>query len=696
MKIFLGKKIIFGFLLATGALTWLVILSSQNNKKFLDSSLLIVKTNQILYHAEQVMSIVVDIESGQHGYVITGDSIFLEPYVKAINEVDKNIEELAALVRENKHDMERIQRIKELIRKKNNFTDQTIHVRNLNFEASRKMIASYEGKLLMDQIRDLTDAIEHDARNSLEQQRISRESEMGLFNITFISIIVSAVLLLVLVFIAINFHLSARFRAEESLKTASAEIRDLYDHAPCGYHSIDANGVFANINQTELRWLGYRKDDIIGKMNFLQILSPASLEHWKINFEKLKKAGVIHNVEFDFITKDGTTLPVIINATTITDSRGNFMKTRSTVFDNTERKKMESEIRRASDEVLDLYNNAPCGYFSITADGIITRINNTLLAWLQHSREEVVGIMNISNLFSESTHGSFFDRIETSQENLIHNIDLKFIRKDHQTFPAISSASVQRNNDGSIKIIRCSVIDNADRKKAEDKILQLNSELEAFTYSVSHDLRSPLRLVDGYAQILKEDHSAQLDEDGNRITEIIMSNAKRMGQLIDDLLDFSHMGRKEVMRAKFNFKDMVERVIEQLSHLQNGRDVEISVGNMEQVKADAAMIEQVWVNLISNALKYSSTKEKSKVEIGSYKDNGEVCFFVKDNGVGFNMDYIDKLFGVFQRLHKIEEFSGTGVGLALVKRIITRHGGRVWAEGKINEGATFHFSLPNI
>lgn len=234
----------------------------------------------------------------------------------------------------------------------------------------------------------------------------------------------------------------------------------------------------------------------------------------------------------------------------------------------------------------------------------------------------------------------------------------------------------------------------ADSRRAAIEIHQLNKELESYTYSVSHDLRAPLRSIDGYSQILKEDYYDKLDDEGKRVIGVIMNNAKRMGKLIDDLLDFSRMGRKEIHKSEMNVDEMVRTVIGELTEPRNGKNVDIQILPLGHVKGDINMMRQVWVNLISNAIKYSGLREDPKIEIGSYMENGSHCFYVKDNGVGFNMDYKEKLFGVFQRLHKVNEFEGTGVGLALVKRIVTRHGGTIWAEAKVNEGATFYFSLP--
>ncbi len=227
--------------------------------------------------------------------------------------------------------------------------------------------------------------------------------------------------------------------------------------------------------------------------------------------------------------------------------------------------------------------------------------------------------------------------------------------------------------------------------------LQLaNKELESFTYSVSHDLRAPLRGINSYTKILEEDYVDKLDNDGKKIIEVILRSSKRMGELIDDLLAFSRLGRKEVTRNDIHMDALVKGVTDDFMLISVKNNIEINIQPLLPAVGDQALVKQVWVNLISNAIKYAGKKTKTLIEIGSYPKENRNVYYVKDNGVGFDMKYYAKLFGVFQRLHSNEEFEGTGVGLAITHRIIQKHHGEVWAESKLNEGATFYFSLQTI
>ena len=234
-----------------------------------------------------------------------------------------------------------------------------------------------------------------------------------------------------------------------------------------------------------------------------------------------------------------------------------------------------------------------------------------------------------------------------------------------------------------------------EQKVAErtEELEAANKELEAFSYSVSHDLRAPLRSVHGYMNIFSEEYAGKLDDEGRRLIGIIIRNGQIMGKLIDDLLAFSQLGRRDLTCSNVSMEAMVKEIVEEQRRNEPSREITVHIRDLPDAYADSVTIRQVWTNLIGNSFKYTSKKKSATIEIGYQERGSDIVYFIRDNGAGFNMEYYSKLFGVFQRLHSVREFDGTGVGLAIVHRIVQKHGGSIWAEGKQDEGATFFFSL---
>jgi len=235
---------------------------------------------------------------------------------------------------------------------------------------------------------------------------------------------------------------------------------------------------------------------------------------------------------------------------------------------------------------------------------------------------------------------------------------------------------------------------NAKLAERAELLEATNKDLEGFSYSVSHDLRAPLRAIDGYAKLIEDGYASKLDAEGRRLFGVVHRNVHKMALLIDDLLEFSRLGRREIVAARVDMNRLVQEALWEVRATGEGMSSTIEVANLPPAWGDRALLKQVWINLLSNAIKFSGARDKPRIDVAGSIDAGETIYSVKDNGVGFNMVYYNKLFGVFQRLHRAEEFPGTGVGLAIIQRVVGRHGGRAWADGKVDLGATFYFSLP--
>jgi len=302
----------------------------------------------------------------------------------------------------------------------------------------------------------------------------------------------------------------------------------------------------------------------------------------------------------------------------------------------------------------------------------------------------------------EDMHGerSKLDRTQTALLNILDDAEgerSKLDKVQRALLNILDDVEMERTKlDGTqralINILEDVEVERTQAEQATVLLEGANKELESFSYSVSHDLRAPLRAIAGFSEAILEDYAPRIDDEGKKYLRLIEENARSMKQLIDDLLQFSRLGRREIVKTEVDLKELALELFKQLTLDESERNIEFKAYDAESAYGDESMLRQVLINLFSNAIKFSRPRTKAIIEFGYQPKEG--AYYVKDNGVGFDMRYASNLFGVFQRLHAVTEFEGTGVGLALVHRIITRHGGHIWAEAKVNQGATFFFTLP--
>ena len=561
------KRILHGFIASFVLLIVVLLFSYRNMNLYLFTSERVVHTHQVLNHIEKIYAEVLEIETSQRGFSIYHDDSFLADYHGYVASVYLHIDSLQKLVEDSPALLASTDTLRRLIGQKIAFTDMVIKSRLSAPDGLPVMEASLQGKRLTASIKALSRRMQYHENMLLKERIEFGNSAARDFYLIYFCFGLFILLIFTGVIAVVRNKMAERYESEQVIQKSSDKIRDLYDNAPCGYHSLNREGVIVEANHTFLKWLGRDKHEVAGKLKFADLLTENSRQLFHSNFPGFKEKGFVEGVEFELIRKDGSHFFVILNSTAIYDDEGNYIQSRSSTFDI------------------------------------------------------------------------------------------------------------------------------SPRKVAEEKAQFLNKELEAFNYSVSHDLRAPLRAIDSYTKILEADYSRMLDDEGRRLIRIVLQNTSRMNRLIEDLLDFSRLGRKELLMSGIDLNILLQEVITEMEEEIKGRKIDLDIGTMSRENGDRSMIKQVWHNLISNAIKYTRNRDVAEIKIGSTRENGCPVYYIKDNGAGFDMKYYKKLFGVFMRLHSAKEFEGTGVGLAFCHRIVARHGGRIWAEAEPGNGAAFYFTL---
>jgi PAS domain S-box-containing protein len=614
-----------------------------------------------------------------------------------------------------------------------------------------------------------------------------------------------------------------RKRSEEALLKATDEVRDLYNAAPCGYHSLDENGVFVRINDTELEWLGYKRNEVIGKKKMTHFLTPAGRKAFLRGLRGFRQRGWMSAVEVEMVRKNGNTFPALISASAVKDANGKFIMTRSTVFDITERKRAEEELRESESRARAIVNTAQDAFVAIDQSGIITDWNpqaETTFGW---SRREAVGRKLAETIippryrrlhrsgmarFLQTGAGPVLNRrielvaidrqgrefpvemtvspVEIGDEfafnSFIHDITE---RKQAEAMRARLAAIVESSDDaiigtnlngeitswnkaatrlfrysmreaigkpitmlepselqddsppalngksgGGVKhfetirlrkngsrvdvsvtvspildaegtVIGASTIarDVTARRRAEElarraeDLARSNADLEQFAYVASHDLQEPLRMVTGYCDLLQRRYKGKLDGDADDFITFAAEGAQRMQELVRGLLEYSRVGPHARIDAPLDSNVALKRAVANLQVAIEESGAVVTHGRLPTVLADRTQFEHVFQNLIGNAIKFRGD-ETPHIDIRAVRDNGMWRFSVRDNGIGIDSQYAEKVFAIFQRLHGRGKYPGTGLGLAICKKIIERHGGRIWFESEPGKGTTFYFTLP--
>lgn len=648
--------------------------------------------------------------------------------------------------------------------------------------------------------------------------------------------------------------------ANQQLSKALSFSENLYNDAPCGYHSVNTDGVYVSINDIELRWLGYSRKEVVGHKSFNDFICPSRAALADDRLHRLVHEGELESTEYDLQRRDGSTFPALLSSSAVRDAEGRFLRSNTTVIDITERKAAETALREnqrflhtitdhipgivayvdanlrfrfANTEHQRFYgmdpnhmiglhaseclppdvwadvgprflatlNGEPQNYETwrrnASGDAIVIRASylpdmhegtvkglfvqviditerkkiEERVSHLNEELEERIRERSVELLESEQRFRLMVDNLRdyciffldaqglitdwtdsaqrmegysptevigrpyhtlfrrkkpedamASAERMLriatsrgqHELHAWHERKDGSRYWCYSVLIALRDDNGELRGFAKINQDVSDAKRLDDlmrnindelenrvserteQLLAANKDLESFSYSVSHDLRSPLRHISSFVSLLEEHLGERGDETTQRYLSTIASSARHMSQLIDGLLAFSRLGRSAVNLAPVDCSMLVDAVVNQLAHDTHDRIVDwVIAPDLPVVQGDALLLREVWTNLLGNAFKYTRPRERARIEVTWSVDPAVgYTFSVIDNGVGFDMNYAQKLFGVFQRMHRASEFEGTGIGLALTRRILERHGGSIWAESEILKGSTFHFSLP--
>jgi PAS domain S-box-containing protein len=503
-------------------------------------------------------------------------------------------------------------------------------------------------------------------------------------------------------FIGFIRDITERIQAEERNRKQQQEIQDFIDSMSTLCAKIDTNGKFILVNKIAVVGSGLSLEQLL-QTNFLEggwwTFDPAVQERVRNAFKEACSGTAINYDESIFVFNQVLTVNFSLIPILKPDGAVDYIV--GEARDITAQKKAEERIKESEQMFSTLFYKSPImKAIAETSTGKYIEVNDAFADFVQQTKENIIGrtALELNMFVHPEERQKVMRRVE--RDGLIRNVEIEANSINGTT--RWVSANIDKINLAGKDCYLLAAIDITQRKSIEEKVIKRteqlkksNEDMEAFSYSVSHDLRGPLRGIIGFAAILEEEYGSKLDDEAKRIISIIKNNTLTMGNLIDDLLSFSRMGRQDIIKSSVNTQIMVEEIIANLNTKNDKQNISWKIQPLPDMYGDISTLRQVWINFISNAIKYSRNTAQPIIEISSFMQEGQTAFQIKDNGVGFDASYKNKLFKVFQRLHSATEFEGTGVGLAIIEKIISKHGGKVWANGELGKGASFYFSLPN-
>jgi PAS domain S-box-containing protein len=766
----LSEKIVTGgFVLALLLLTGVSIESYLNIQKLIESRRSIEHTHQVIETFNKILKGMEDAERGRRGYAFLKDDRELDILQAGVRDATRATATARQLTQDNLVQQRRLDELEPLIKKRlvllQEFVDRQ---QQSKINQSTQAALIKQTLVLQQDIQARLQEMEDEERVLLQQRSAATDASVRQANLADRIAYLLSFVLLIGVFFLLQKQIRIRKRAEIALQKQAEEVYDLYNQAPCGYHSLDAEGTFIRINDTELAWLGYTREEVIHKKKFADFVTAESLLLFQKSFPVFKAQGWVNDLEFEIIRKDGTIFPVSLSATAITDAAGTFVMSRSTLFDIGDRKRVEIQRKRAEEALQQANEQLETRVQERTAE--LAQVNASLQTELSERKRaetmlreseqrlslaiegaematwdvdvrtgkalwsarhyELLGYQLVPSgeatleMWRSRVHPDDLERVmqaaeQAIRERSIYRTEHRIIRADNgkDVWLASFGQALYDEAGQAVRFIGI-ILDITDRKRAEqvlqqakedleikvqerttelrqlnENLVRSNQELEQFAYVASHDLQEPLRAVTGYTQLLVQDYQERLDESAQEYTAYIVDGAKRMQQLIQDLLAYSRVGTRDLTFASTDCNVVLKQVLRNLQVAIAENNAAIVLDSLPTVIADKNQLTQLFQNLIGNAIKFRR-EAPPQIHISAELKDGEWLFRVQDNGIGMKSRYLDRIFEIFKRLHTRTEFPGTGIGLAICKKIVDRHSGRIWAESEPGIGTTFYFTIP--
>ncbi|MES2309858.1 MAG: PAS domain S-box protein [Verrucomicrobiota bacterium] len=718
----LGKKASTGFSIGIALLLIAVNAAHHFTSELVRSSTLVTHRQEVLREIESVSNSLGNLASSERLYIILSKPSFIEDRENQKKILFDHLSQIKVLIADNSSQLQRLAQIEERVPLRLRWEDQMIEtLQHRGLKEVQSLFSTGKGIQLSQQISSLLEEMKNEEYRLLSRdQQLASTTSATAFLVLPLSAFLCLTLLTMGVY-SLNVEARHRLHAENLLKKSFREITDLKD--ALDQHAIvaitDSRGKITYVNDKFCSISQYTHDELIGQDHRIINSRFHPPEFFKDLWNTIT-SGNVWSGEIKNKAKDGSYYWVATTIVPFLDEHGKPRQYIAIRADITARKNAEEQLRASEAQLQTVFENITEGVAVSNLKGELIHFNRSAIQihGFKDRSDYLQPIASFGQIFELSTlDGKVLPLEQWPLSRILRGEQLRnfevSIRKLNTPWTRIFSYGgclvFEDNQKPLLAII--TINDITERKQAEQQIIALNKtletrvekrtaeleasnrELEAFSYSVSHDLRAPLRSLDGFSQALEEDFSEQLPPESHRYLKIIRESAQKMGHLIDDLLAFSRLNRTLFNCAPVHMQALVKAVLEEQLSQNPSLPVEWNIGEMPSCQGDHTLLQQAWVNLISNALKYSRGRNPIRIEIGARQQNEETVYFIQDNGTGFDMKYSHKLFGVFQRLHRAEDYEGTGVGLAIVQRIVHRHSGRIWAHSVPDQGTTFYFTI---